>query len=551
MIEFKSEIKESNVPMTRTVGWPEITLFALVSFVLHSSALSDGWWRFDDPAILLHAHAYSWLENLANPEIWRFFSSANFTPLVIGSFQLDLFLFGFNPRFFYVHQVLVLTLCAFLIAKCLSLWCRRGFALTGGLLFLTGLPVMFVAESLMTRHYAEGLLFALIAIYGFVRFLRGGSSWNLFVSACAYALSCMAKEVFVPLPFLLLCVPDTSTYRRVVACAPFFVILILYTLWRSYMLPNLVGGYAELTNYLEPAFLLEVVRSFARFPKLLTGTFWWLALFAFSATLVTYLINTRRLPWRATIIAILILAPLTPLVSWPGIHQADRYLFVVWAAISFAVAFMVDQSRSRWVAISLPVIALTSLAHAIPVRNDLVAKATEFELQGEFIFSNSSENGILLSPNVAGAFWYISSLQTLKSHLGLGESPIAIVDEIYLKEQHSNAKHFWEWQADCGCVSNVTSSIERRLATFDSRRRPSAPIEIQYTYQNGTFSWEFGPWTSGTWTVLSDTFGKIRLPHRGDLSFPIGDNTAFFVQYVAPDGWITYSEPLRIHGDRE
>lgn len=533
--------------MSRTL---QLLLAALalvgLTLVINFGVLS-GSWRWDDPQVLLHAHQFSWLQDLTRPEIWQQFSPANLTPLLILSFEVDLILFGLQPALFYAHHLLVLAAGAGMLMLCLRLWCRSGAALAGGLLFLTGLPVMLVSEQLMTRHYAEGLVLALLALYGYVRYLRTAQLWVLGLATVAYLLACMAKEVYVPLPLLLLCVPDATTRQRLLASVPFFVVLLFYALWRSYMLPSVGGGYADSSSYVNAGYLAQVLFSYARFPQLLTGSLWPLAVIVFVGLAITYLLHSRQLPWRALVAAVLVLGPLAPLVSWPGIHLADRYLFVVWAALCFAVAYMADRSGQKMALAAMPVLAVISLLHALPVRSDVAAKADEFEVQGQFVWENDASTAFVPSPDVAATLWFVNGLSDFKEGLGLGTSPVAVVDNLYLAG--SEAQQLWEWQADCNCMTDISAQIPQRRAVFAEGLRPDESLSVTYAYQNGYFSWQFGPWQQGSWHLVSDVIGVIPAPAAGQLRAVLADDAPFYIRYTAPEGWFTYSDRLRVVTD--
>lgn len=517
-----------------------------LALVLNFGVLS-GSWRWDDPQVLLHAHQFSWLQDLIRPDIWQQFSPANLTPLLILSFEVDLILFGLQPALFYAHQLLVLAAGAGMLALCLRLWCRPGAALAGGALFLTGLPVMLVSEQLMTRHYAEGLVLALLALYGFVRYLRTGQLWVLALATLAYLLACMAKEVYVPLPLLLLCVPDATARQRLFASLPFFGVLLVYALWRSYMLPSVGGGYADSSTYLDAAYLAQVLMTFASFPRLLAGSWWPLAVMISAVLIVVYLRHSRQIPWRSVVVAALVLGPLAPLVSWPGIHQADRYLFVVWATFSFAVAYMADRSQYKVALAAVPLLAAVSVLHALPVRSAVAAKAAEFEVQGGFVWSNDASSAFVPSPDVAATLWFVNGLRDFKAGLGLGSSPVAVVDNLYLAR--SEARQLWEWQGDCNCMTDISAQIAQRRALFVEGLRPEQELSVTYAYQNGYFSWQFGPWQQGSWHLVSDVIGVIPAPASGQLRAVLADDAPFYIRYTAPEGWFTYSDQLRVVTD--
>ena len=74
----------------------------------------------------------------------------------------------------------------------------------------------------MTRHYLEGMLFALLAILAFVHAQRRQSMPWAFAGALAYALAVTAKEIYVPLVLVVLVIPPVNNLvARVRLASPF------------------------------------------------------------------------------------------------------------------------------------------------------------------------------------------------------------------------------------------------------------------------------------------------------------------------------------------
>ena len=64
-------------------------ILAAVALLAGAGALR-GWWRDDDPQVLLQAWLSSPFAVLFSPNVWKTLSSSNFTPLVTISFDADL-----------------------------------------------------------------------------------------------------------------------------------------------------------------------------------------------------------------------------------------------------------------------------------------------------------------------------------------------------------------------------------------------------------------------------------------------------------------------------
>lgn len=549
----------TNVPR---VGLVALLLLAFV-LVVNAGVLGANW-RWDDTQILLHSHQYAFWQNFLVPEVWQEYSPANLTPWLVFSFEVDLVLFGLTPTAFYVHQLLAIAAAALMLFLCLTLWCRPVFAAAGAVLFITGLPTMLIAEQLMTRHYIEGLVFALISVYAFVLYLRKGKLWLWVIALVMYGLAITAKEIYVPLPALLVVLPDADWRRRIQASLPFFVLTLLYALWRGYMLGSFSGGYVDSNEYLSVQILRDVVTSFGTFPALLAGAWWPVFTVVIVSLWLAYGVRERRLPWRALIIAALVLLPLVPLVSSPGIMIADRYLLLPWALLSFSVAWCVDrvavavdwrrlnvaESGSRrwqgravgavapWVV--LPLIVLITLSHAVPVRRTVMAVGTEFDVQADFLWRNENTLAFVPSVNVLPAYWFVSGLTLLKTRISGQDSPLPIVDEIYLAAQ--DVTPLYTYDAGCQCMRDISEDIPARLIAYEERLRPVAPLTLEYRYWQGFFTWQFGPWQEGSYHVVSDALGVLPLPTAGQLRVTLADNTPFYLRYTSPEGWVTYSE---------
>jgi hypothetical protein len=535
--------------MSKKIEYALAAMALILITVVVNLGVSDAAWRADDTQILLHAHRFGWLDDLFNPAVWQQFSPANFTPLLIMSFEADLILFGLSPRLFYLHQLMALAAGSFMLFVCLRLWCGRVTAISAAAVFLCGLPVMLVAEHLMTRHYAEGLVLALLCFYCFVRYLRTGQLWVLIIAALSYLLAALAKEVYVPLPLLLLALPESQWRQRLRAAAPLLAIALLYSVWRAIMLNSLSGGYVDGSSLWTSRYLTDVLAAYATFPRLLLGNYGAILVLIFAALSGRWLYLHRRLPWAGLLAAAVVLLPLAPLVSSPGIVQADRYLFALWAVWIFVIAVLIERAvvgvaaQTIWqralLTAVLPVIALASLSHALPVRDEVATAGREFDLQGQFVWQNDDSVAFVPSERVAAAFWFVTGMRDFKARIGAGSSPLALVDDIFLTALAIDRLYIW--QQDCQCMIDVSATLADRRARLSERGPDTRPLELNFDYRNGFFEWQFGPYTTGSYHVVSDAIGVIEAPPAGRLRVNLPENSAFYLRYSAPEGWVTYS----------
>ncbi|MBU0748957.1 MAG: hypothetical protein KKH21_06165 [Gammaproteobacteria bacterium] len=219
-----------------------VAIFALHPSIWHAS------WRFDDPQMLEFAANQSIVESFYKPNVWKELGAPFFTPLLTLSYWIDHQIFGLDPWGYYLHQVAAMALAVMLsyakIKDNISAApFRKAWAAICGILFISGMPAFVVTEQVMTRHYIEGLCLALISFHLHQR----GTRVAIIFSALFYLLAILAKEIYIPLPFILFYThwsrdrETTSSLTRV-AWHGFF--LALYALWRVYML-NGIGGYSS------------------------------------------------------------------------------------------------------------------------------------------------------------------------------------------------------------------------------------------------------------------------------------------------------------------
>ena len=518
-------------------------------------------WRWDDTQILLFLIQNTPFEYLSSPIVWQNFSSANLTPWLLLSFEIDFALFGFKPIYFYLHQILALLIAAILFYACLRLWVNRLSALYGLILFLAGAPSMSVTQQLMTRHYIEGAVFFLLSVFLFVKYLRFMKMWFLIVSSIAYVLAISAKEIYVPLIVLLLFIPESNISNRIRALVPFILISSLYIFWRGYMLSSYSGGYIDLSELITLNFVTDVAANFLHFPILLIGIAWPIAVFIYFLLMGCYFWRSRKSPLFTIIAMILVLAPLVPLVSLPGINNPDRYLFLFWIAISFSFTYysswLLDQflgsknfHRRNLVLCSMIAFLFCSAIQGVVTLLSVLKIGNEFDVQSKFVWSNSEEIAFVPSNTIIRSFWFFRGLRDLKKIYKNGEkSPIPVIDPIYL---NNDIEVLYTYNLECKCMRNSSKSIAERLQQHSSKLNRGAELELEYSYNEGVFAWTAGPYLTGQWFFLSDQLGGIaQAPRIGQNRVSVEDGSEFYLRYSSPDGWLTYSDLLVIEDSEQ
>ncbi len=311
----------------------------LLTLLLHHSAL-DGYWRFDDGWLLDYASRFAPWEYWFDPAVTRGYSPNNLTPWNPFLFDINLALFGFSPAGFYGQHLATLAAVAWASFLLLRLWLGTAFALLGASAFLLGAPVLQVAQQLMVGHYLLGLLFAIFALYAFVRGVRARRwQWVAGGTLC-YVMASACKEVFVPLPGLLPLLGEGDLRTRLRYALPFFAWSLAYLGWRYQVLGTLVGGYTGAP--LDPGGALSQL---GRIPLWLFGDdLPGLAALALLAIVLAWTWAKGSINGPLLLVALLLLLlPLVPLTANPGIKGPDRYLLLPWWALSMLLAWLLGR----------------------------------------------------------------------------------------------------------------------------------------------------------------------------------------------------------------
>ncbi|MET0051381.1 MAG: hypothetical protein ABW095_09930, partial [Candidatus Thiodiazotropha sp.] len=219
-------------PDTKTITLLYVAGILALPFLLNASALG-GYWRFDDGYLLDFASRFSPRDYFLDPAITRGYSLNNLTPFNPLIFDLNLGLFGFNPTGFYLQHLATLAACGIASFFLLRLWTPASLAFLGSVCFLAGAPTLFVAQQLMVGHYIAGLLFAIVATYCYAQSLLR-QDWRLALAGTLfYVLASTCKEIYFPLPFVILFLNLGDWRVRLLHALPMFFWSCSYLVWRT------------------------------------------------------------------------------------------------------------------------------------------------------------------------------------------------------------------------------------------------------------------------------------------------------------------------------
>ena len=502
-------------------------------------------WLHDDPSILRHALEYPLLANLYDPLAWRAYSPVNYTPMLVLSFGLDLAAFGIEPAPFYLHQLAALALAAGLGYWLLTRFLQPLFAWLVVVLVVVSPPMAELAQSLMTRHYIEGLAALLAA---FVAFTYGQSSGRFSASLLAaglYLAACLAKEVYVPavllFPFL---VADRQGRRAWRSLIPIALCAALYAALRLRMLgaANLIAGYGDLHKAAGSGTWAE--RASALSAQL--GLEHWLMV-ALALLLCTYalwsLLRQREHKAAGFAVAALIVAwaPLLPL--FPDIASRSLLLPAAWV---YAVGVLGLQrlafsalALARWAVVmplffaaALALSAATSAAGWQPAADTVRARA-----EWEFIMHGDPAATLVMPSSEP---WHYANAGWLRQRIGDGADGPAVCYSPCLCARAADARYY---RVGLGAIERYYPDLAACPTFVDV----PMGIALRYDSDAGVLDWELLPDRAGRWFYAQvPVFNRSPIPPRGQTPYLLKGPVRLQFFFESEQGWIASSSELRL-----
>lgn len=528
-------------------SWPAAAVLVSAAVVVLYHRVLGMWWSADDPMVLWHANDFGPTDYFFDPAVWRSFNPAGLNPWMVLGFDVDLRLFGLHPAGFYLHQLLALAIACLAFWCCLRLFVSPQASLVGAMAVAVAPSTVELASNLATRHYIDGMTLSCLSCVYFVLSLRRSSRGFAVVAVACFVLALTTKEIFAPLPVVLVLLPEGAIRDRLKRLVPFAVVLIAYCGWRFWMLGSAVGGYR---SRLAPSVdeIVESVRAAAVGWSALE-----IALLSGSVVVVfagVFLLRRSPWPWRWFWIGFTICA-VAPVI--PVVHvYSPRHSFAIAVLGSAAVATVVDRiARTgfgkplRWLISAAVLAPVCAGALAVDARLPSVDEARRVRVEGREVLRGTEADRVVVSPLMP--YWHFFGLFQLRDQvLGLGAGP-GVVSGI------------------CGLPpTDGFSPGESRRSVFDPESGGLVPmpvipecviddeasLSVDIRFESGTTSWHLGPYTDGTymvlWAISENSLIGIGVPpsgsQRGNIAFEMG--MELMVEYQSPDGWRTHSPRL-------
>ena len=375
---------------------------------------SDFW--FDDDATL-----FAFVSGVKNP--LAFFLSKkviaeagfSFTPMQMLSYWIDLKMFGTNPVGAYLHSTCVFILTAAMLFAVLRSLVDVGFSLFVTLAWMFLPSTIVVVEFIGARHYMEGMLLTLCAIFCCFQYLKTSRvDRQLCFLALAFACLFMAmlnKEVYVTSG--LLCVFLFFIWHKKYSGG--FTVVLLGVVYACYR----VWALGLASKYPVPATDgAAYIKFLSQLPFIFSGNHLGYLLLGGTAVCAAMLAIQRRFPYRIGAIFILIVV-VTCLTIFPGsLYLSNewqnrgtwyRLPFVLNLVLLIGGCLLVRRGNHR-LSILMAVILMSSMIYgAILTRSQWNGLKDRYAVTGRFYIANRDK----LVYSEVPAYWYLGGLKEL------------------------------------------------------------------------------------------------------------------------------------------
>jgi hypothetical protein len=437
--------------------------------------------------------------------------ASNFTPMLGASFKIDWMLFKMNPSGYSLHSIISLLAAAAAFYLFLRLYMDWKPACVGVLLFLF-IPITFTVTSwFSTRHYLEGLFWALLSLYFFVRSDRRGSPslW----AGLFYLLASLNKEVYVVLPAVAFFISRGGFFEGLKRTSPLWLAMAVYAIWRVWIMGG-IGGYPSNQLIISGEVLPHIPRAVELF------SFHWFGGYHIMYFILVFFLVLSLRERKMIFILLILFLPLLPVVNIikEG-HYYGRYFLHISVFLTGALCLFVNRAilkggRLLKGSVFLLVLIILSLS----VRQDIllmnrigIERLEAQETARAFIQSGQK----FMRPEQPS--WFYEGLRMIeRDFFGREITTLIVPPDRFLKYADL---HRLEEIGKAG-IDIPYNEIARWKEEFRE-----GPLTIRMNLNNYRLTWIFGPEKDGVYRVLRGPVSGLYYNHsdlRSEGSFMFG-----------------------------
>lgn len=557
--------------MKKSILVSEVLLFILAFYALWTFyiPLLNNYFISDDYQCIWFGATKSIYQIFFSPENYRALSGSNFTPMVGVSFKIDWLLFGIHPTGYFIHNLIALLMTGLALFLLMRLYTNNLSAFIGIILFLFNPVVLSVYGWCSTRHYMTGMFFALLSLYFHVKAdrddktsippenpstspllkvgttrNRGGKGGLLILSGVFYLLSSLYKEVYVLLPAIAFFISRGSILQRMKKTLPMWIGLIIYSIWRFYMLGG-IGGYPTGDALGIKSLTAGIYRIVEITSSHLFGPFhilFWIIILIMFITM-----NKKRRIFGIGIILIILLMPILPvtsLLNWQ--FSWARYVlhisvFLIFVSILWGSEIL---EQRGWKSIAVVPILIIVIALFVNRDNEL-----EAVIYKEGIISRKTADEFLYSGKEymksEQDTWFYDGLRDINEYFYGRKINIKIIPEKerinYISEERR--------------LEILSQGYD--LGAYRGKELRKNTIKGKISIDGYRIQWELGPYKTGNYLVIRGRYSGLynyitSVNNSGKYLFgryyPDGRPEVFYLKvvYQSPEGWEGITDEYRI-----
>lgn len=547
--------------------WYLLLIFSI--FILYSFLL-NGWWFGDDPEIVVFVSKHRPFEYFINPSIWQSFSPFNLTPWILLSLEPDFLMFRFKPLGYYIHHLISLVFVVISLFIVLDMFVKkRIFVILGVLIFLLSPATFTVCTWLSTRHYLEGMGFSLLSVYFFVKGIRDNKYSFILFSYLFYIPAILSKEVYVPLPFFLLLIPEKTFRVRFIRIIPFLMLSFVYFLYRMTMLgDDPIGGYSSIWPWSLSSALSDSRKIF----ELYSGS-WWI----FLVVLITIILGIHFYKDRKTkareisryiLIFLIFFVTILPVSSILNDDESLRYIFIISTFITSLFILSIDRIFDKgsrvfkiFAGMALLVVLAGFFQTYLEKRKQWNMKRSQARVEGNFFMENFADLNAIFKINQP--HWFYDGLEKMEeeeANKEIQRKILLVVEEFYgfdTGKEGLEKLRIFAYDPDSKKVIDISEKARKDHEEF-LKTVKDKPFSVTINIKNNTMELQLGPY-DGQYLLLEASPSQ---PDFYYMAFPINKNFGiklthrermriFRFAYKSPEGWITVSPAFLIDRSKD
>ena len=361
-----------------------IVLLAVAAVLIYGSSLRNSFVVWDDDSLV---YQNPLTQEMTAKTVFGAFTSYDpelYVPLTIVSFQLEHAVFGFEPFFFHLDNLLLHVLGAFLVFLLLQkLGLRRSTSMLGSLLFLVH-PINTEAVAWVSAR--KDLLSSVFTLLALLMYRYNGTGRNG-ITMLFFVLALFSKPVAIILPLALLIIDwkeqGRITQHTILKKWPFFLLSAIFLIIGLYGKQRNIGALTVMQTFLLAA----------KSTALSVHTFFWptalspiylqtnpisitqgeflIPLFLVTATALIILLSlrkTRVIAFAALFYFLFLLPSFSNFAKDQDVYFfSDRYIYVSQIGLLFILGYGIDRLARRnwqWICTAPLVVLFAWQAHA-------------------------------------------------------------------------------------------------------------------------------------------------------------------------------------------